>query len=99
MAGISSVVGKKNSCCWLDLGWRSADDFLENVRVKVYLNLKMYFSFKLKNEIIKTGVPRMRLANGFLCRDGGGSLGGAYLQHKSLTVNNWLHRWGRDLIG
>lgn len=56
MAGISSVVGKKNCCCWLDLGWRSVDDFLENVRVKVYLNLKMYFSFKLKNEIIKTGV-------------------------------------------
>lgn len=70
---------------------------LGKFRVKVYLNLKIYFSFKLKNEIIKTGVPRMRHANGFLCRDGGGSLGGAYLQQNSLTVNNWLHRWGRDL--
>lgn len=40
---------------------------LGKFRVKVYLNLKMYFSFKLKNEIIKTGVPRVRRANGFLC--------------------------------
>lgn len=39
--------------------WKMLGQF----RVKVYLNLKMYFSFKLKNEIIKTGVPRMRHAN------------------------------------